>query len=52
MASYHGSMLYDNSIGIECPNDGAQLNKCKLYRGAQNMPSTVACSHNMQYSEA
>ena len=30
MTSYHVSVLYDTSIGMGCPNNGAQFNKCVL----------------------
>ena len=28
--SYHVSILYNTSIGIRCPNNGAQFNACRL----------------------
>ena len=30
MTSYHVSMLYHSSIGMGCPNNVVQFNKCKF----------------------
>ena len=50
MTSCHVSMLYDTSIGIGCPNNGAQFNKSTL-RGAQSMHQLNFCNINTVYSK-
>ena len=50
MTSYHVSVLYNISVGIGCPNNGAQFNKCGL-QGCAKYAIIIAAAILTWYTE-